>query len=625
MAHRLRRTSSLLLLLAMDFTHFNPSYVTKPRPPIVPHRGVLCRVHVAPAAAAAAQPTPSSSSSVTSSRSSATTATAAPSFVYALPIRIPSPYANQSLELQFDRKEYDVLVRLFSILDSESRGGVEKEAVREFVGLRCPVFRRRDRTLRKFGRSTTTFDEAWDAVMECSSSTSDARECVPDDMAQLELGLEGWMVLCRLIALAQYQEAKRRFSERHSQQTMRHKAGGTEVVLVDVLPPDPPEPLHSSGLVQHQAESTTPLTLPEMDLDHCLLSAHDVSAEQELRRGKRARVEVKVFGTTKVGAKGGASALLASVSSSSPSAKSSRLEFVVTFYPIGDGSSPVVVRRSFTDMMWLNETFALHKKPGGTLCGRILPPFPCASRSAESSDEGKSSITGSVVAAGSSAAVAAASAGVGMITSVAKSAKSLFGSYVSSSSGKSTDAIGPGGGKTGRSGGWSYGRENTTISATDKAGQVERYLNYLLEHPALCTSFPLNVILKVSLFVCLGFLYVHLFFPFFHRRIHICILTNICCTIRSINFCACYTNRRVNPDLIRPSVFWMIMQRSKIVGEDSSWRLRNRMNRVRSRHTHRRLSFRASRQRNHCIATNQIFLGFDLQLKRPWLSSFTEF
>ena len=510
-------SSLLLLLLAMDFTHLNPSYVTKPRPPIVPHRGMLRRVHVAPAAAAAAQATPSSSSSVTSSRSSATTATAAPSFVYALPIRIPSPYANQLLELQFDRKEYDVLVRLFSILDSESRGGVEKEAVREFVGLRCPVFRRRDRTLRKFGRSTTTFDEAWDAVMECSSSscssTSDARECVPDDMAQLELGLEGWMVLCRLIALAQYQEAKRRFSERHSQQTMRHKAGGTEVVLVDVLPPDPPEPLHSSGLAQHQAESTTPLTLPEMDLDHCLLSAHDISAEQELRRGKRARVEVKVFGTTKVGAKGGASALLASVStSSSPSAKSSRLEFVVTFYPIGDGSSPIVVRRSFTDMMWLNETFALHKKPGGTLCGRILPPFPCASRSAESSDEGKSSITGSVVAAGSSAAVAAASAGVGMITSVAKSAKSLLGSYVSSSSGKSTDAVGPGGGKTGRSGGWSYGRENTTISAKDKAGQVERYLNYLLEHPALCTSFPLNVILKVSLFRLFGGFYVHSFF-----------------------------------------------------------------------------------------------------------------
>jgi len=427
------------------------------------------------------------------------------------------------LELQFDRNEYDVLVRLFSILDSESRGSVEKEAVREFVGLRCPVFRRRDRALRKFGRSNTTFDEAWDAVMESSSS---AQEHAPDphaydnDMSQFELGLEGWMVLCRLIALAQYQEAKRRFSERHSQQTMRHKAGGTEVVLVDVLPPDPPEPLHSSGLAQHQAESTTPLTLPEMDLDHCLLSAHDISVEQDLRRGKRARVEVKVFGTgAKSDAKGGASSLLASVSTSSSSAKSSKLDFVVTFYPIGDDLSPIIVRRSFADMLWLYETFALHKKPGGTLCGRILPPFPSASsRRAESADEAKTSITGSVVAAGSSAAVAAASAGVGMITSVAKSAKSLLGGYVSSSSGKCADATRSDAGKIGRSSGWSFGREDTTVvSASDKAGHVERYLNYLLEHPALSTSFPLNVILKVSLLFscfcpCYTFIFIFLFF-----------------------------------------------------------------------------------------------------------------
>jgi hypothetical protein len=32
-----------------------------------------------------------------------------------------------------------------------------------------------------------------------------------------------------------------------------------------------------------------------------------------------------------------------------------------------------------------------------------------------------------------------------------------------------------------------------------KARNLERYLNYLLEHPALSTSFPLNTIIKVSL------------------------------------------------------------------------------------------------------------------------------
>lgn len=31
-----------------------------------------------------------------------------------------------------------------------------------------------------------------------------------------------------------------------------------------------------------------------------------------------------------------------------------------------------------------------------------------------------------------------------------------------------------------------------------KARQLERYLNYLLEHPALSSSFPLNAVLQVS-------------------------------------------------------------------------------------------------------------------------------
>lgn len=517
-------------------------YVTKPSAPLVPHRGVLRRVHVAaapPAVQLSRQP--SSGASVTSSKSSTTamstyTSSAAPSFVYALSIAVPScsfdpapsdGKAPRMLELQYERHEYDVLVRLFSILDSESRGRVGPDPVREFVRLRCPVFRRRDRALRKFGRpvgqeendialdasmdtgnlpkdteddissySSATFDEAWDAVKECSTQS------IPPG-TQVELGLEGWMVFCRLVALAQYQEAKRRFSVRHSQQTMRHKSGGTEVVLVDVPPPDPPEPLNARELADHEAASTTPLTLPELDLDHCLVSAHDVSAERALRRGKRARVEVKVFGTGKSGG-----SLLSSVTPTSPGKmKAANLDFVVTYYPAGsEAGSSVVVRRSFADMAWLCDTFALHKSPGGTLCGRILPPFPSRSigRSSTSADSDgtQSSVTGSVVAAGSSAAIAAASAGVGMIASVAKSAKSLLGGYVASSgkdavsSRQRTSATTSR--STGSSVGWSYGRESSSESSSDKAKQIERYLSYLLEHPALCTSFPLNVILKVG-------------------------------------------------------------------------------------------------------------------------------
>ena len=36
-------------------------------------------------------------------------------------------------------------------------------------------------------------------------------------------------------------------------------------------------------------------------------------------------------------------------------------------------------------------------------------------------------------------------------------------------------------------------------SPAGQARHLERYLNYLLEHPALSTSFPLNTILKVSI------------------------------------------------------------------------------------------------------------------------------
>jgi hypothetical protein len=39
-------------------------------------------------------------------------------------------------------------------------------------------------------------------------------------------------------------------------------------------------------------------------------------------------------------------------------------------------------------------------------------------------------------------------------------------------------------------------------SPAGKARQLERYLNYLLEHPALSKSFPLNTILRVCLWRC---------------------------------------------------------------------------------------------------------------------------
>ena len=113
--------------------------------------------------------------------------------------------------------------RLFTIMDSDSRGQLSKRVVKEFVTLRCPVFWRRDDDLRRFSQdpgdgcssspyppatSSPTFDEVWKAVTTCSKSHLLEESASSGDV---ELGVEGWMVFCRFIALAQYLEAKRRY------------------------------------------------------------------------------------------------------------------------------------------------------------------------------------------------------------------------------------------------------------------------------------------------------------------------------------------------------------------------------------------------------------------------------
>jgi hypothetical protein len=111
---------------------------------------------------------------------------------------------------------------------------------------------------------------------------------------------------------------------------------------------------------------------------------------------------------------------------------------------------------------------------------------------------------------GSQMAMAAAAAGVGMITSMAKT---FWGSYV-----LPTSSLSPLGSKppsSSSSSGVAKGSKSSkriprfTRHPSDndylanrpmgKARQLERYLNYLLEHPALSTSFALNTILKVRL------------------------------------------------------------------------------------------------------------------------------
>eukprot|EP00531_Pseudo-nitzschia_arenysensis_P020398 CAMPEP_0116129576 /NCGR_PEP_ID=MMETSP0329-20121206/7995_1 /TAXON_ID=697910 /ORGANISM="Pseudo-nitzschia arenysensis, Strain B593" /LENGTH=154 /DNA_ID=CAMNT_0003623847 /DNA_START=16 /DNA_END=477 /DNA_ORIENTATION=- len=83
--------------------------------------------------------------------------------------------SGSSHDLVFLRKDFDFSVRLFSIMDTESRGRISKATVEEFMALRCPVFWRRDEDLQERaedssdGTTSPTFEEVWKAVTSCSN------------------------------------------------------------------------------------------------------------------------------------------------------------------------------------------------------------------------------------------------------------------------------------------------------------------------------------------------------------------------------------------------------------------------------------------------------------------------
>jgi hypothetical protein len=474
---------------------------------LVPHRGSLCRIE------------------------------GQSEILYVLEILLDEQ-SSMTHELVFLRKDFDFALRLFSIMDTESRGQISKSTVQEFVTLRCPVFWRRDEDLEpsvSVSGTSPTFEEVWLSVAACSLSArlthsneddlvghapgaNSTNNCGLSSVVPLvELGVEGWMVFCRFIALAQYLEAKRRFSGRHLQQTMRHRNGprGSELVVVDVPPPAPPVRLTASELAIYEQENRKCLPLPELDLDHSLLTAHDVLRRR--RRRKCSRVEDNTVGLVKVELFGSST-----IPSSSASSSHASLEFCLTYVWSRDEEDGITtdalsVRRSMSDMKWLNDTFISHKALGGTLCGRILPPFPGNRVSAAAQmDDSTLGSTGGAIGAATNAGVEFANAGVGIATAgvgiLKQGIKSFWGGYISTSQ-QSDQEKKPSSKQLSVSSAKNMANMQTYYNPNSPAGKarhLERYINYLLEHPALSTSFPLNTILKVS--ATLGILFKMSFF-----------------------------------------------------------------------------------------------------------------
>jgi len=407
-------------------------------------------------------------------------------------------------ELVFRRKDFDFSLRLFSIMDTESRGRINKATVEEFMALRCPVFWRRDKDLKDVAvqsahGTSPTFEEVWTAVNSCSTLT---RIMNSDELSFTQIRVEGWMVFCRFIALAQYLEAKRRFSGRHLQQTMRHRNAprGSELVMVDVPPAAPPVALTADALAQYELENQKCLPLPELDLDHSLLAAHDVLRRRRRKKDISSRsalgdhVKIELFGP---------SPLLLSSSSSTD-----RLEFCLTLIRrCGENDSisddAATVRRSMNDIEWLNDTFVSQKTLGGTLCGRILPPFP-GNQVFSRAQKGDSSFVtpGGAIAVATNVGKEFANAGVDIATAgvgiLKQGIKSLWGDYISTSDANSKSYPEKLNFKKTSSMMNTMQTYYNPNSPVGKARHLERYLNYLLEHPALSTSFPLNTILKAS-------------------------------------------------------------------------------------------------------------------------------
>lgn len=506
-----------------------PSLAPEDGSSFIPHRGSLRRI-LNPSsfhAQNSASPTYSSASTPKQSQSTST-----PWPMYAVnvaaetspvehrhnnmnpPNECNSDQLQQCYQIIFDRQQYEFCTRLFALLDTESQSCVGPDCIREFVCLHCPVVRRRDDAIYALIRggeimedthgaeirggvsSSPTFDEIWERTVNSDPRYMSA-DITPDPGTQ-QIGIEGWMVFCRLLALAHHQESQRRFASRHLQQMMRHKHGAGSssgrvnpnevVVVVDNPPPGPPLVVSIRSLVNVEKERALtnsevcidgwpfcPLPPIELDFDHCLVSSFNTTMKSpRMHICQRGAVSVEPFSSSREG------------------------DFILRFQ--SNTGATMVVRRSYSDFDWLHHVLMLHKRPGqGHLCGRILPPFPSSRgiyhhkhivgpRSSGAITRHSKDLSGR--------AIEAAKSGMGMISSMAKSVWSEYVTGSPSSSPKSTSSKAKSGATI------PSARRSCLANESDVptilAHRIERYLNYLVENDALSYSFTLKAILQAS-------------------------------------------------------------------------------------------------------------------------------
>jgi len=346
---------------------------------------------------------------------------------------------KQQGRLVFTKCQLDCMQRLFLVLDVESKGYLTYAQVQEFVHTRCPVVRRRDAAIvlqqhQNPYTATTTLMEAWTTILQTGipnlhsivSTPSSPQDLLHFYSNSTALCLEGWMILLRLISFCQYEEAKHFFSAkrlvypnlydailldiprspqvipltldhlllyeytfdyRRTRAVNAESATQSSAAADAVITSHTTESHHNN--VQAQESTTTTLhycpPMPELDLNHSGISANDTNAPSSIFDSPATTDnEISDFVTVEsIGSfseafwhSGKVELLLTVTSTTYPIQQLPQKGVDALMSTAGTSTTATYqVRRTLDDILWLHNTLLAHKKLGGTLCGRILPPF----------------------------------------------------------------------------------------------------------------------------------------------------------------------------------------------------------------------------------------------------------
>ena len=423
----------------------------------------------------------------------------------------------------FTKSQLDCMQRLFLVLDVESKGYLTYTQVEEFIHTRCPVVKRRDLALQQQTDSNkpTTLLEAWHTILRTSRTTTNESDGNDGDTWKSStfqdashenslfythctaLSLEGWMILLRLVSFCQYEEAKQFFSEK--------RCMGNNAIMVDIPRSPPLIPLTLENLILYEIQfdyrrspnntsnnnnNHLPFQycppMPELDLNHSGISANDSTATNNT---SNMVVTVESIGSfSDVFWQNGKVELLLTVTTTTTTNPTNNNVPTPNRNLMSTAAmtSTNKVRRTLEDLIWLHDTFGTHKKLGGTLCGRILPPLlpPQDLLLCCSSDTRRYTRSGTT--SSDPTHVSASTSSTSGLWSYCKSVgKSIVGS-ISTTTRNSTNIT---------NSNHSNSRERAdsfSITQELKLRRFERYLNYLLSHSGYKSSFPLNSLLKAS-------------------------------------------------------------------------------------------------------------------------------